>query len=202
MSFFSSGLKTLSCVACICAAVTAHADTELDGHVGPIASFVELGESGAWTSAIQDGWYTLTNDGALGEIQYFWASQPSVEGQDFSVSANVFTQPSNGDTSHAGLIFHYRDADRYLAVTIASDGGAYAFIRTPDGLDVTPASDVSARLDGSDVLALAVRGNQVTTTLNGETMFTIDVDGEGPTRNLGVFAAGSGVAAFTDMTLR
>ena len=178
------------------------AQSDLDRHLGPIANFVDFGQQGAWTSGADQKWYTLSNDGALGEVQYFWASQPDIEGRDFSLAANVYTTPTHGDLSHAGLLFHYRDGEGYLAVTIASDGGVYAFIRSAEGLDVTPVDGPRARLDGSDVLEIVVRGNDVAAFLNGERALGIQIGGRGPTRNLGILAAGSGVAAFTGMTIR
>ena len=183
-------------------ATSGHAQSALDRHLGPIAGFVELGSQGAWTSGMDENWYTLSNDGALGEVQYFWASQPDFENRDFRVAVNLFTQPSNNDLSHAGLLFHYRDGQRYLGVTIASDGGLYIFARSPDGLDVTPVEGVQARLDGSDVLELAVQGTEVSAFLNGERALGAQIEGTGPTRNLGILAAGSGVAAFTGLTIR
>lgn len=183
-------------------ATGAQAQTDLQRHLGPIANFVGLGQQGAWTSGLAENWYTLTNDGALGEVQYFWASQPDFEGRDFSLSANVYTTPTNGDLSHAGLLFHYRDGEGYLGVTIASDGGVYAFIRSAEGLEVTPVDGPKARLDGSDVLEIVVRGNEAAAFLNGDRALGVEIGGSGPTRNLGILAAGSGTAAFTGMALR
>ena len=150
-----SFLRILSIAAlCTVLSLPAQAQSGVERHLGPIANFVQLGQNEAWTSAADDTWYTLTNDGALGEVQYFWASQPDFETRDFRVAVNVYTRPTNGDLSHAGLLFHYRDPERYLGVTIASDGGVYSFIRNPEGLNVIPSEGVQARLDGSDVLEL------------------------------------------------
>ena len=107
------------------APLAAVAQSDLDRHLGPVAGFVQLGQNGAWTSSADANWYTLNNEDAYGEVQYFWASQPSLEGRDFTLSTNLFTRTDKKDVSHAGLLFHYRDGQRYLAVTIASDGGAY-----------------------------------------------------------------------------
>lgn len=195
-------IRTAIAVSALLFAVSANAQNALDRHVGPIANFVDLGSSGAWTASADNNWFTLVNNGALGEIQYFWATQPDFEGRDFTVSTNLFTQPTNGDLSHAGFIFHIRDQQRYLAVTIASDGGSYIFSRSPEGLDVTPLQASPARLDGSDMLELAVAGNVATARLNGDVLFNAEIGGNGPTRTIGVFAAGSGMAGFTNMSIR
>lgn len=198
----SLSLRAAIALALLIGATSTYAQNALDRHVGPISNFVELGTSGAWTSAADNNWFTLANNGAIGEIQYYWATQPDFEGRDFAVSTNLFTQPTNGDLSHAGFIFHIRDQQRYLAVTIASDGGAYVFSRSPEGLDVTPLQAEPARLNGSDVLELSVSGNVATARLNGDVLFDAEIGGNGPTRTIGVFAAGSGVAGFTNMAIR
>lgn len=177
------------------------AQAPLDKHLGPIAGFVELGTSGAWTAAADENWFTLSNAGDLGAIRYVWASQPDAEGRDFKLQSYAYTQPAEGDLSHAGLLFNFHAGDRYMAITIGSDGGGYIFVRTPDGLQSNRAENVRAKLDGSDLLSLEVIGGEVTTRLNGEVMFRIQID-PGPTRNMGVFAAGAGTAAFTGMGLQ
>ena len=193
--------RVLSFVLALSLANFSHAQSVLERHLGPIAQFVELGQSGAWNSEAGDSWYTLTNNGDLGAIQYFWASQLGLEGRDFKIQTYVHTNPADGDLSHAGILFNYQEADRYMAITVASDGGSYIFVRTPDGFNLNKAENVTANLDGSDLLEMSVVGNQVTTLLNGELLFKVNV-GNGPSRNLGIFAAGSGTAAFTRMTVQ
>ena len=187
---------------CLSAGSTA-AQSALERHIGPIAAVVELGQSDAWTTAADGNWFTMTNGGDIGAIRYYWANLRAAEGRDFALAANLFTQATQGDLSHAGLVFHYRAADRYLAVTIASDRAAYLFVRSPeDGVQVNRIKENVARLDGSDRLEIAVSGNMAAAVLNGEQLFSAEIGGTGPTRNLGVFAAGSGQAAFTNMALR
>lgn len=192
----------MALAACLSAG-TAAGQNALERHIGPIAPFVKLGQSDAWTTAADGNWFTMTNGGDIGAIRYYWANLGAAEGRDFTLATNLFTQVTQGDLSHAGLVFHYRAADRYLAVTIASDRAAYLFARTPeDGVQVNRIKENVARLDGSDRLEIAVSGNVAAAVLNGDQLFSAEIGGAGPTRNLGVFAAGSGQAAFTNMALR
>ena len=199
MFTFWKKLKIISLLLAVAMATFAHAQSALDRHLGPIAQYVQLGQDGAWNSEAGDNWYTLTNNGDIGAIQYFWASQPNLEGRDFNVRTYAFTKAADGDLSHAGILFNYREGNRYMAVTVGSDGGGYIFVRTPEGFNVNKAEGVTAKLDGSDLLELSVAGEQVSTFLNGALMFKINI-GNGPSRNFGIFAAGSGTAAFTQLT--
>ncbi|MEM8775592.1 MAG: hypothetical protein AAGF53_11205 [Pseudomonadota bacterium] len=175
------------------------AQSGLEKHLGPVTPSVELGQDGFWTLAADENWFTLTNDGDQGAVKYFWRGLSNFEGRDFTLKTHVYTQASQGDQSHAGILFNFREGNRYMAITISSDGGAYIFVRTPDGFNINKAEGVVAKLDGSDVLEMSVVGNDVNTFLNNETLFNIQLE-NGPSRRIGVVAVGSGTSAFTRLT--
>lgn len=176
------------------------AQNGLEPHLGPLAGVVQLGTEGSWTSTAQQGWFTLTNERAPGAIKYFWTENEALAGQSYRVSVNVFST-SDEARSHAGILFNHRGNDQYMAVTIATNGSANILIRTPsDGVRITAAENVQPRLDGTDILALEVSATEVRSTLNGETMFTIDLPG-GAAPRFGILAWDVGVAAFTGLKL-
>ena len=174
---------------------------DMQAHLGPLEGVVELGQDGEWTLEDKGGWFTLTNTNAPNAIKYYWMGVPDSQGPDYVVSLNLVAQSDDGQNpSFAGLIFNYRANDRYMGVTIGTDGGGYIFIRTPEGFDTHRAQNIQARNDGSDVMRAQVSGNKVRFELNGDTMFSIDSpDGFSP--KLGVMAIGTGQFGFTGLTI-
>ncbi len=177
-----------------------HAD--MQAHIGPLNELVELGQDGAWTLEDKGGWFTMTNASDPGAIKYYWMGVPDSQGPDYGVSLNVVAQSDgNEKPSFAGLIFNYRANDRYMGVTIGTDGGGYLFIRTPDGFKTHRAEKATARNDGSDIIRAHVSdNNKVRFELNGETMYTIDGP-DGFSSKLGVMAIGQGMFGFTGFTV-
>lgn len=174
---------------------------DMVAHVGPLNGLIELGQNGEWTLEDKGGWFTMTNADAPGAIKYFWMEVPESQGADYVISLNVVAQSDGGEKpSFAGLIFNYKANDRYMGVTIGSDGGGYLFIRSPEGFKTHRAEKAVARNDGSDMIRAHVTDKKVRFELNGETMYNIESpDGFSP--KLGVMAIGQGLFGFTGFTV-
>ena len=179
---------------------TGRAQEDVNNHVGPIASQIVLGEDGPWKTSVEGGWLTMANSSASGAIRYVWGGLSEFEGVDFSARMTVFARDRGDEPADAGFIFNFASPEQYLAITISSDGGAYIWQRTKDGLNVNAAKEVKARLDGSDELEIRVVGGVTELHLNGDLLFSLEF-GSPMRRNIGIIASGLGVAAFTDMSV-
>ncbi|WP_428515538.1 DUF4344 domain-containing metallopeptidase [Roseovarius sp.] len=190
----------LACALVLALPLPGHAQSPLDPHLGPLSRLVETGQDGPWTVGTEGGWATFRNTSNPGDVRYYWTELTDMADTDFSVAVTLFAQSDEPAPMHAGMIFNYEAADSYFAVSIASDGTPYVIVRNADGFNPQPLDTTSARLDGSDILRLAVEGTNVHATLNGDTLINASFGGP-VSRRTGIITYGTGVAGFTGLTV-
>lgn len=190
----------LACALILALPLPGHAQSDLDPHLGPLASQVEIGQDAPWRIGTEGGWATFRNTTDPGDVRYYWTDLRDMADTDFSVSVTLFAQSNTQNAMNAGMIFNFEGSDSYFAVTIASDGTPYVIVRNADGFQPQPLDTTAARLDGSDVLRLEVQGTNVHAMLNGDTLINASFGGP-VSRKTGVIVYGTGVAGFTGLTV-
>ena len=188
------GLRFVSSL--ICAALlmfsTASAQTVRD-HLGPLEA--TIGQKGVWDASLQGGWFLLTNRQDDGSIRYFSTEGPKLTAGTRTIKSTVIVLPEAGKNAYGGILFDHAGDAGYFAFTVSGDGRVILWDRTPDGFKDLVAENVTAKMDGSDVLEVRETPTRTTFHINGEEVFnSTNENGFNPT--YGIIAIGAGRFGF------
>ena len=81
---------------------------EMERHLGPLASLVELGDDGTWEAADDGGWFRMTNQTDPGAVRYFWMEADQGSNAPLRIAVNIAVRTIGGSPADAGLLFNYR----------------------------------------------------------------------------------------------
>ena len=166
-------------------------------HLGPLKA--PLGTDGPWNAGLQGGWFLLTNTSDPNSIRYFSMDGQPVTGERV-IRTTIVVLPDQGAQAYGGILFDFHNQEGYFGFTIAGDGRAILWDRTPDGFKDLVSDTGRAKLDGSDVMEVRQTPTRVTFHLNGEELFHADNE-NGFANTFGIIGIGQGRIGFNGFSV-
>jgi hypothetical protein len=175
-----------------------------DSPTGEFASYLLVGQDGAWTGEFTNGSYQLSNSTDEGSVQYMYATTLTgvvtpLSSQTVAVEvAGNFLSPA---TSQAGLLFHFDPATGfYYAFVVKGDTVALA-LRDADGFQELAATTTDALQVGQvNRLSVVPNENILRLLVNGAEVMSLDSPSLEP-GGVGILAAGTGSFQFDNFSV-
>jgi len=170
--------------------------------LGPLARFVQLGQAGAWTSAVEDGRFVLHNPGTAGVIRDLHVS--TEHPMQMSARVKVEAEPSEQLASGAGLIYGRQGEgkDRLYYALLIESGGRISLYRRDQGGFSRLISQKNDKFASGTPIELSIRetGKAFDYFANGEKLGSFGGRGVGE-GSVGIIAVGPGKFTFENFRL-
>ncbi|MBE7202128.1 MAG: hypothetical protein INR70_30585 [Parafilimonas terrae] len=176
----------------------------IESVLGPLATSVTLGRSGAWDVSFENGRLVLTDAAQEGAVQLYTTPWSGDAGTGRSASVKV-EMTASGPLRGAGLVVRVTPEDprsRWLAWAVTPDRKAVLYRRTATSLDVLTSVELPGTAPpGGDVLQVDAKNGTLTFLADGQDAATRPPDGGPAASTVGILALGVGRYAFRDLQL-
>ncbi len=179
---------------------TASARSPTAADLGPLEQVVVLGREDGWESRIEDGFFTLVNEGRPGAVRFYYVTTPAVAEGRRRISVRVRGRPV-GDRTGAGLLYGHRPDPVFYYAFLRTAGGVTLFRRGPEGFEQVIATTPPGDPGGEEtVLGILEEGDRIRLFADGVQLAELEAPGTGGGA-VGIFAAGEGRFGFREFRL-
>lgn len=171
---------------------------DLSAHLGPLAGQVRSGRDGPWEVGPANGWAMFSNVSDPSAVRSYVLEDPRLTGATYTISVNTAMQPAGNDVGYGGILLDLADDGAYFGFAVGAGGELVLLENSSNGLRIAETEQtIRAKLDGSDILEVAVAPGAAQLSINGQQVFTInDPNNVGFAPRVGLIVLGTGRFAF------